>query len=124
MPLIRRNTAPIDYSRLCRQTVTVYHQEGEKYTRKVYEQAFLDYKKTVSVDKTGSKEANSFLLVIPGSAQTVFIGDKVYDGVGPEIADREAWVAFKPNQVPGLVVVGYADPKMWNGVIVHTEAGG
>ncbi len=124
MPLIRRVGGPIDYGKLCRQTVTVYHQEGEKYTRNVYKQAFLDYKKTVSVDKTGSKEANSFLLVIPGETQTVFVGDKVCEGVGPEIADREAWAAFKPNQVPGLVVVGYADPKKWNGRIVHTEAGG
>ena len=121
---MHRPACPVDYSRLCRQTVTVYHQEGEKYLRTVYDKAFLDYKKTVTVDKTGSKEANSFLLVIPGSTQTVFAYDKVFDGIGPEIPDRKAWEAFRPTSVPGLVVVSYADPKKWNGQIVHTEAGG
>lgn len=114
---------PVDY-RLCTQTVTVYHKAGEKYTRTIHERAFLDYKKTQTVDRTGSKEANSFLLVIPGSAQSVFVGDKVYDGIGPEIADREAWAKFIPANAPGLVVVSYADSKKWNGKIVHTEAGG
>lgn len=114
---------PVNY-RLCNQTVTVYHKEDEKYIRKVYNNGFLDFKKTISVDKTGSKEANSFLLIIPGSSQTVFAGDKVLHGVGPEIATREDWAAFIPTKVPGLVVVSYADPKKWNGRIVHTEAGG
>ncbi len=121
--IFRRPTCPVDY-RLCDQTVTVYHKDGDTYTRTVYNRAFLDYKKTQSVDKTGSKDANSFLLVVPGNSQAVFVGDKVYDGVGPEIADREAWTAFIPTKVPGLVVVSYADPKKWNGNIVHTEAGG
>lgn len=121
--IIRRSTCPVDYS-LCKQTVTVYRKEGDEYIRKVYDKAFLDYKKTQSVDKTGSREANSFLLVIPGSVQTVFVGDKVYDGVGPEIADKEAWKTFIPVNVAGLVVVSYADAKKWNGQIVHTEAGG
>ncbi len=120
---LHRPICPVDYS-LCDQTVTVYHKDGDFYTQKVYDRAFLDYKKTQSVDKTGSKDANSFLLVIPGSSQTVFVGDKVYDGVGPKIADREAWASFIPTKVPGLVVVSYADPKKWNGKVVHTEAGG
>lgn len=121
--LMRKPTCPVDY-RLCNQAVTVYHKDGDKYIRTVYERAFLDHKKTQTVDRTGSKEANSFLLVIPGASQSVFVGDKVYDGIGPEIADREAWAAFIPAKVPGLVVVSYADPKKWNGNIVHTEAGG
>ncbi len=122
---MRKPTCPVNYS-LCNQTVTVYHKEKEsdKYTRTVYDKAFLDHKKTQSVDKTGSKEANSFLLVVPGTSQAVFVGDKVYDGIGPEITDREAWAAFIPTKVPGLVVVSYADVKKWNGTIVHTEAGG
>lgn len=122
--MLRRNThCPVDY-RLCNQTVTVYHKEDDKYTRKVYIKAFLDHKKTQSVDKTGSKEASSFLLVIPSDQQTVFIGDRVMLGEGPEITTREEWAAFIPSKVPGLVVVSYADPKYWNGKIVHTEAGG
>lgn len=122
--MLRRNThCPVDY-RLCNQTVTVYHKEDDKYTRKVYIKAFLDHKKTQSVDKTGSKEASSFLLVIPGDQQTVFIGDRVMLGEGPEITTREEWANFIPSKVNGLVVVSYADPKYWNGKIVHTEAGG
>ena len=120
---IKRRDCPVDY-RLCNQTVTVYHRDGDIYTRTVHNRAFLDFKKTQSIDKTGSKEANSFLLVIPGDTQAVFVGDKVMIGVGPEISTRDAWAAFIPSRVPGLAVVSYADPKYWNGKIVHTEAGG
>ena len=115
---------PVDYSK-CNQTVTVYHWDGSAtYTRTVYNNAFLDFKKTQNVDKTGSREANSFLLVIPCAEQTVFNGDKVMLGVGPEVATREAWAAFAPAKVPGLVVVSYVDPKYWQGRMVHVEAGG
>lgn len=118
-------SSPIRYDLLCKQTVTVYHKADESYTRTVYtKQAFLDRKKTQSIDKTGSKDANSFLLVIPGKAQSVFVGDKVFEGVGPNIATAEEWRKFIPSTVPELVVIKYADPKLWNGAIVHTEAGG
>ena len=123
MVAIKRRACPVDY-RLCNQTVTVYHQEGSAYNRTVYKRAFLDFRKTLTVDKTGSQEANSFLLVIPGEEQAVFVGDKVLLGEGPEIATREAWAQLIPAKVPGLVVVKYADPKYWNGKLVHTEAGG
>ena len=118
-----RRRAPLNY-RLCTQTVTVYHQNGEKFTRTVHKNAFFDFKKVQNVDKIGSREANSFLLVIPCESQTVFVGDKVYLGEGPEIATMEQWRAFIPAKVPGLVVVSYADPKYWNGQMVHMEAGG
>lgn len=118
-----KRRCPVDY-RLCSQTVTVYHQENGKYIRTVHDRAFLDFHKTQTVDKTGSKEANSFLLVIPGEAQAVFVGDKVLLGEGPEIADRAAWAALVPSKVPRLVVISYADPKYWDGKIIHTEAGG
>lgn len=116
-------TCPVDYS-LCDQTVTVYHQEDGTYTRTVHKRAFLDFKKTQSVDKTGSKEANSFLLVIPGDTQAVFCGDKVLLGVGEEILTREQWAALVPTKRPGLVVVSYVDCKYWKGKMIHTEAGG
>ena len=121
---IRRRSCPVDY-RMCNQTVTVYHRDGDSYSRKVIENgAFLDFRKTQSADKTGSSEANSFLLVIPGEEQAIFVGDKVLLGEGPEIATREAWAQLIPAKVPGLVVVKYADPKYWNEKLVHTEAGG
>lgn len=125
MATIKRRLSPVDY-RLCNQTVTLYHWDGASaYTRKVIKEgAFLDFKKTQNVDKTGSKEANSFLLVIPGSVVPVAVGDKVILGEGPEVATREEWAALIPAKVPGLVVVRYVDPKYWHGSVVHTEAGG
>ena len=121
--LFLRNACPVSYD-LCKQTVTVYHNEGGQITRKVYEKAFFEQKKTQSVDKTGSREANSFLLVIPGDAQTVFVGDKVLEGVGPEISTTSELAALIPTTTPGVCVVKYADPKSWGSKIVHTEAGG
>ena len=124
MVRIKARTSPVDYS-LCNQTVTVYHWDGkDTYTRKVFTDAFLDFKKTQNVDKTGSSEVNGFLLVIPGPSVPVSVGDKVLLGEGPEIATREAWASFIPAKVPGLVVVKWVDPKYWHGSIVHTEAGG
>ena len=121
--LMLRPTCPVDY-RLCNQTVTIYHNEGTNFTRKVIHTAFLDFKKTQNVDKTGSTEVNSFLLVIPGETVPVAVGDKVMLGEGPEISTREAWASFIPAKIPGLVVVKYVDPKYWQGAVVHTEAGG
>ena len=121
--LMLRPTSPMDY-RLCNQTVTIYHKDGETYTQKVVRDAFVDFKKTQNVDKTGSTEANSFLLVIPGDSVVVSVGDKVLHGVGNRVDTREAWAALIPAKVNGLVVVKYVDHKYWNGKKIHTEAGG
>lgn len=125
MVKIKRRSSPVDYS-LCSQTVTIYHWDGkDTYTRKVIKEgAFLDFKKTQNVDKTGSREVNSFLLVIPGSEMPVAVGDKVLHGEGPQLASREDWASLIPSKVEGLVVVKYVDPKYWKGALVHTEAGG
>ena len=81
MVRIRKRTAPVDYH-LCNQTVTIYHWDGgTTYTRKVIDNAFLDFKKTQNIDKTGSSEANTFLLVIPGDFVPVAVGDKVLHGI-------------------------------------------
>ena len=121
--LFLQNSTPVDY-RLCNQTVTVYHKDDDVYTRTVHRNAYLDFRKNQTVDRTGSKESNSFLLVLPIAVQAVFVGDKVLLGEGPEVTTREAWADFIPAKVPGLVVVDYVDPKYWNGRLVHTEAGG
>lgn len=121
--LVLRSPSPVSYD-LCDQTVTVYHTDGKTYTRKIIRGAYLDYRKTQNVTKTGNTEVNSFLLVIPGDTVPVSVGDKVMMGEGPEVATREQWAALIPSRVPGLVVVQYVDPKYWRGHIVHTEAGG
>ena len=115
-----RKSSPVRYDK-CTQTVTVYHKDGDTITRTVHPRAFLDFRKTRNVDKTGAHDANSFLLVIPGDTQAVFVGDKVMMGAGP--ADI-LWPSFIPAKVQGLVVVRYADPKYFGGQLVHTEAGG
>lgn len=134
--LKRKDTCPVDYQ-MCKQTVTVYHKDGDTITRTVHSKnAFFDFKKTHNVDKTGSREVNSFLLVIPCSerpvvaegkilyVQPVFEGDKVMCGEGPKVTTPEEWAAFIPAKVPGLVVVKYADPKYWRDRMIHVEAGG
>ena len=122
-----KNANPIRYDVLCNQTVTVYRKEegAAKFAKTVFEKAFLDFRKTVSTDRLGATESTSFLLVIPGSVQAVFPGDKVLLGNGPDIPSGDYWAKeFIPSKVDGLVVVKYADPKYWNGKIIHTEAGG
>ena len=115
--------SPVDY-RFCNQTVTIYHKGGDTYTRTVRIDAFIDYRKTENVDKTGSRESNSFLLIIPGSTIPVCVGDKVVHGEGPECSTREQWASLIPTKVDGLVVINSVDPKYWKDTIVHTEAGG
>lgn len=139
---------PVDYS-LCNQTVTLYHaafeNNGFQCTRTVFRGAFFDAKKVQTVDKIGSKDSYSFLLILPsgwdgrpvwvdaaaaqplGAGQSVFslsAGDKVFLGEGPEIFDRTDWGKFIPASVPGLVVVKDVDVKYWHGAVCHIEAGG
>lgn len=125
MVRVKRRENPVDYS-LCNQTVTVYHwDKPSTFARRVIEHgAFLDFRKNQSINKTGSREANSFLLVIPCSECPVVAGDKVLHGEGPDIASMEEWRALIPSAVPGLVEVKYVDPKYWKGRLVHVEAGG
>ena len=88
---LKQATSPVDY-RLCNQTVTIYHwDQKETYTTTVVERAFFEHKKTQNVDKIGSHEVNSFLLVIPGPVVPVTVEDKVILGEGPEITDLDAW---------------------------------
>lgn len=123
MLCVRRKDYSADYP-LCCQTVTVYHKDSDAYIKTVYNNAFLDFRKNRNVDKTGSHEANSFLLVIPGDKVQLYPGDKVLLGEGGEITTREEWSALIPANVPGLVIIKYVDPKYWNGVQCHVEAGG
>lgn len=108
---------------LCCDTVTVYRRQGDgTVSRVVYDKAFFDNKKVLSVDKTGNEDAMSFLLVVPGDAD-IQPQDKVIRDVGPEIGAAD-WGSFIPSKVPGLCVVRYVDKKPQRGKLSHTEAGG
>lgn len=112
---------------LCNDTVTVYHYDSGSVSSAVYDKAYFDFKKTQNTDRTGSTEANGFLLVIPGDVQACRVGDKVLLGRGEDAPTDNVdswWRSFIPAKVENLVVVKYADTKRFGGVIVHTEAGG
>lgn len=112
-----------DYG-LCDMAVTVYHRAPDgKVTRTVHPRAFLDFKKVRSVDKTGSKDAMGFLLVVPGNPD-IEAGDKVMLGEGPEVEGDAQWRELIPSKVDGLCVVSYADRKYLHGQVIHVEAGG
>lgn len=124
MLALKRNASPVDY-KLCNQTVTVYHWDGgTNYTTSVIHGVALDHRKGLNVDRTGSKDAYSFLLIIPGCTAPVAVGDKVVAGEGEDVTTREGWAALIPSKVPGLCVVKWIDPKYWNGSVVHVEVGG
>ena len=120
---------PIRYD-LCTDTVTVYHREMDAdgkvtgYRTTVHGKAFFDNQKNLSVSKTGTKDGNAFLLVIPGDRQTVFPGDKVIRGVGPQVTTREQWADMIPEKVADLAVIKTVNVKYFAGKICHTEAGG
>lgn len=140
---LQRKAAPLSYGH-CNQTVTLYHQEGETYHRRVIQGAHLDFKKNSNIGKVGSHEVNSFLLVLTqgaggqtylppvqyaavgdkGTVYTVAANDKILLGVGGKITTPEQWRTFIPSHVDGLVVVKYIDVKYWQGEICHLEVGG
>ena len=137
---VQQPACPLDYSH-CDQTVTIYHQDkmSKEIHRVVIHGAHLDFKRTQNTDKTGSKDASSFFLVVPESScryvppdaytgadgtYTLAAADKVQLGEGPHLPDRAAWASHIPTLVNDLVVVQYVDPKFWRGERCHLEAGG
>lgn len=121
--MIRLRNRPAFLYPFCTQTVTVYHREAGEIYRTIYYRAFLDFKKVKSVDKTGSKDAMSFLLVVVGDAD-IYAGDKVILGEGPEVSSDKEWTSFIPANNPGLCVVSYVDKKRLGTEVLHVEAGG
>ena len=112
---------PLEYL-LCARTVTIYRKQGQTILRKVFDNCFFSWQEQQTVDKLGRRTEKQFLLVMPGYPQQVFPGDRVYDGVGPEVS-AEQWPSFVPALVPELAEASYAEPCYWNGEICHVEAG-
>ena len=109
---------------LCRQTVTVYHAcyNPFRVTRCVIHGAYFERKTVQTVDKSGGKSCDEFLLVIPNKnarrvAPALFngipgvyvleCGDRIVEGVGEEITTREQWGSFVPANRPGVVTVDW-----------------
>lgn len=112
---------PIDYS-LCDRVVTVYRKEKGVIQRLVVEGCYYVWQQVQRTDVLGTRQETLFLLVMPGSCQRVFVGDRIYDGVGPEV-DTIVWQDFIPVKVPGLSEVAYVRPSWWGGEVCHVEAG-
>lgn len=107
---------PLDYS-LCRQTVTVYRKDG---TRQVLKNVYYQWEDRLYREETGNRWERTFLLIVPGQAQAVFAGDRIYPGIGPE---EIRWNSFLPVNTPGLSEADYARLCFWDAVPCHTEAG-
>ena len=105
----------LDYS-LCDRTVTVYRHSKGKLQRLVVEGCYYAWEDSADMGGFDRK----CLLVMPGDCQRVFVGDRIFDGVGPEEVD---WENFIPVKVPGLSEVAYTRPWFYGGSIAHVEAG-
>ena len=113
-------TAPVDYG-MCTQTVTVYRKTPEGITKTVIPGCFLQWQEEIAFEQVGMRKERKFLLIQPGEAQLVFPGDRVLEGIGPEISEKD-WAAFLPVRVNGLGEVVYATVYRWQGIFCHTEA--
>ena len=111
----------LDY-RFCDKTVTVYRCERGKVQRLVVEGCYYFWKTKTVRDLHGTRVDTKFLLIMPGDCLRVFVGDRIFDGVGPELTVEE-WPGFLPSQVPGLGEVAYVRPTWWDGEVSHVEAG-
>lgn len=126
---------------LCRQTVTVYHAcyNPFRVTRCVIHGAYFERKTVQTVDKSGGKSCDEFLLVIPNKnarrvAPALFngipgvyvleCGDRIVEGVGEEITTREQWGSFVPTNRPGVVTADWVRDMGCRNVLYHVEAGG
>ena len=126
---------------LCRQTVTVYHAcyNPFRVTRCVIHGAYFERKTVQTVDKSGGKSCDEFLLVITNKnarrvAPDLFngipgvyvleCGDRIVEGVGEEITTREQWGSFVPANRPGVVTADWVRDMGCRNVLYHVEAGG
>ena len=107
---------------MCCQTVTVYRKTPAGVERTQLSDCYIRWLETVAYDRLGPKPERKFLLIQPGESQQVFPGDRVLEGVGPEVTLAE-WPAFIPEMVTGLGEVAYAEAYAWQGKFCHTEAG-
>lgn len=114
-------TGPLDYS-LCDQTVTLYHKQGSSVLRQVVEGCFYHWEEVQKEDEFGIRRETHSLLILPGDTYRIFVGDRVCEGVGPEIG-IEAWSTFLPVTVTGLSEINYVSPCRWEGIVCHMEAG-
>ena len=114
-------STPIDY-RMCTQVITVYRKSAQGILRLEIPNCYLQWQEELRHSQLGRQQERKFLLIQPGETQLVFAGDRVFDGIGPQIDEIE-WAAFLPVLVDRLGEVAYATEYRWQGEHCHTEAG-
>lgn len=107
---------------LCRQKVTIYRRKGQSVLRQVFDNCYYQWQDCLREAEEGTRMERKFLLVIPGDVQTVFPGDRIFEGEGPQITITE-WADFIPVKVAGLSEAAYATCRSSGSNICHTEAG-
>lgn len=112
---------PIDYS-MCADTVTIYRLRGDQVIRQAVRNCLITWEEKSVTDAAGTRMGRNFLLILPGNSHSIYLGDRVYDGIGPEITAQQ-WHTFIPACVPGLGQVNFVKPCRWEGEICHIEAG-
>lgn len=129
-------TAPELWGRLMSQTITLYHPDFDgdfSCRRQVVEGVAYQWQHGRSIDNLGKSYANrslmgetaetKALLILPPEVE-VALGDKVIEGVGPEITERGQWAALLPENTPSLTVVRSIQPRYWGGTLVFREVTG
>lgn len=112
---------PLDYS-LCDRTVTIYRRQGDRILRQVVDNCYFSRQEARILDVLGNRRETTFQMIVPGDRQQIFPGDRVLEGIGPEIT-FEQWSGFIPVKIANLVEVSYVTPCYWAGEICHVEAG-
>lgn len=105
---------------LCNRTVTIYRYDQGNVQRYVVSGCFYRWQICQEEKNEGIRQDTKSLLVIPGEAFMPQVGDRVFDGIGPEAVN---WEAFLPALVSGLSELNYVTPQYWQGKICHTESG-
>lgn len=102
---------------LYHKTVTVYRYDRGKVSRRVFHKVHF-WKEDGISDVLGAP-MRRFSLVIPGSQTDLAVGDRVFDGIGPE---EVCWEKFIPANVSELVEVGRVWRYRLSDQINHVEA--
>lgn len=105
---------------LCNRTVTIYRRVGDAVQRQTVDGCFYRWKVCQEETEEGIRQDTQCLLVIPGEGFMPQVGDRVFDGIGPESVN---WEDFLPVLVPGLSELNYVAPQYWQGKLCHTESG-
>ena len=104
---------------LLTQRVTLYRLIGDRVQRILVESAFYSWQDCRTEEEDGIRFQRKCLLITPCE---ILPGDRVLEGVGPEIGLSE-WTAFLPVTVPTLSEVEYVVPKYFLGKLYFYEGG-